>query len=165
MAEDINKNQNTDAGPALNPETEALKKERDEYLNGWRRAKADLINYQQGESKRLEEVAKFGTEELLKEVISVIDNFDRAIKALGGDNKASEGLQLIRNQLSDIIRKRGVTRIEIKKGESYNPMYHEAIGMVEPSEELKSGTIAEEVEPGYMHHEYVLRPARVKVVS
>ncbi len=147
-------------------ETDKIKVDRDEYLNGWKRAKADLVNYQKDESKRLAEIAKFGTEDILRDIIGVTDSMNLAFSSIeksGG--KIDAGLTLIRNQLMDILKKRAVTEIEIKPGDLYNPMYHEAIGMVEPKEGSKSGTIAEEIEKGYMLHDYVLKASRVKVVE
>ncbi len=167
MEDNIKKDDNTIASEPT--ELEKLKAERDEYLNGWKRAKADLLNYQKDESKRFEEMAKFATEDILKEIISVIDHLTLAfgsIEKSGG--QVDQGLLLIKNQLFDVIKKRGIRKIEIRPGEEYNPMYHEAIEMVEPGSgqpNLKSGTIAEEVEPGYALHNYVLKPARVKVVA
>ena len=98
-------------------------------------------------------------------VISVIDNMNLAylsIEKAGG--KIDQGLILIKNQLLDTIKKRGAVKIELKPGDPYNPMYHEAIEMI-PADGLSSGTVGEIVEDGYVLHDYVLKPSRVKVVQ
>ncbi len=144
------------------PETEVerLTKERDEYLAGWQRAKADLINYKKEELGRLEEVARFGSEDLVLELLSVLDSFDLALATLEKNEAVEKGIYLIKARLENILRKRGLKRIEIKKGEIFNPALHEAVTMVEGGE---TNTIAEELEAGYLFHDKVLRPAKVKV--
>ena len=71
-----------DEAKALQEELEKISKERDEYLDGWRRSKADLINYKKEELKRLEEMAKFGNEEVIRDLISVLDSFELALVTL-----------------------------------------------------------------------------------
>lgn len=147
-------------------EVEDVKRQRDEYLNGWKRAKADLLNYQKDEAKRLEEIAKFGAEDLLREITRILDSLNLAFASLeksGG--KVDEGLILIRKGIVDVLGRRGVEKIEAKIGDEYNPSLHEAIGMKEAGEGDQSGTIAEVIEEGYKLHDYVLKPARVKVVQ
>ena len=163
--EDTNQN-NSHNNSAEPSELDRARTERDEYLNGWKRAKADLLNYQKDEAKRLEEIARFGSEDILRDVIAVIDSLNLAFQATersGG--KIDQGLTLIKNQLADILKKRGVVQIEVKVGDVYNPMYHEAIGMIQLEDKMKSGTVAEVVENGYTLHNYVLKASRVKVVE
>lgn len=150
----------------IKAEAEDVKRQRDEYLNGWKRAKADLLNYQKDEAKRLEEMAKFGTEDLLREITRILDSLNLAFASIeksGG--KVDEGLMLIKKGIMDVLSRRGVEKIEAKPGDEYNPMFHEAIGMKEAAEGEKSGTIAEVIEEGYKLYDYVLKPARVKVVE
>lgn len=149
-----------------------LAEERDAYLNSWKRAKADLINYQQEESKRLEEIAKFSSQGLIKEIISVISNLALAIKALeqskNSQEEVNKGIHMIKSQLEDILKRNGVERINAKVGSKFDPMYHEAIGVVSASEidsKLNSGEIAEEVEVGYTMHGKVIQVAKVRVVE
>ena len=77
-------------------ELEQLKKERDEYLNGWKRAKADLINYQKEEIQRLDEMAKYAKGSLVKDLIAVLDSFDLALAVLEKDGKAEKGFYMIK---------------------------------------------------------------------
>lgn len=151
-------------------ELDKVKAERDEYLNGWKRAKADLLNYQKDESKRLDEMSRLLIEGVLEDIVSVLDSFNHGLASIeksGG--KIDEGLVLVRNQLGEILKRRGVTKMQVQPGEVYNPMYHEAIQMLDEAEangkKIDSGHIAEEVEAGYLIHGRVLKPARVKVVQ
>ena len=141
-------------------EIEKLAEERDEYLDGWRRAKADLINYKKDELKRLEEVARFGSESLILELISILDDFDLALATLEKQGTAEKGVYLIRSRFEDILKRRGLERIKVETGDKFDPAIHEAISTVDGGEE---GTVAEEIEAGYTLHGKVIRPARVKV--
>lgn len=143
-------------------ELEKISKEKDEYLDGWRRAKADLINYKKDELKRLEEVAKFSNEEIIKDLISVLDSFELAIITLEkSDTKLEKGVYMIKSQLEDVLRRRGLLKIKVNKNDNFDPNFHEAVGSAEG--DGSSGTIAEEVETGYMLHDKVLRPTRVRL--
>lgn len=113
-----------------NEELKKCQSERDEYLNGWKRAKADLINYQKEEAKRFEEVVKFGNWELVRDLITVLDSFDLAIAALEKDGKVEKGVYMIRAQLEDVLRKKGLERIVVNIGQPFDPSLHEAIGEV-----------------------------------
>lgn len=140
-------------------------KERDDYLNGWKRAKADLINYKKDEAKRFEAIVKFSNEALIKELLNVLDSFDLALVALGveEDKKTQKGLYLIRQQLEDILRQNGLERIIISVGQSFDPALQEAVAIIESDK--PSGTIIEEVERGYLLNGKLIRPARVKVAK
>ncbi len=146
----------------LKKETEKLAKERDEYLDGWRRAKADFINYKKDELKRLEEIARFGSESLILELISILDDFDLALATLEKQGAAEKGIYLIKSRFEDILKRRGLERIKVEEGNKFNPNYHEAIIAVQ-EEDKEADTIAEEIEAGYMLHGKVIRPTRVKV--
>ena len=144
---------------------EELKKcgaEKEEYLNNWKRERADFINYKKEELKRLEEVAKFGSEEVIKDLISVLDSFELAISTLEkSDAKLEKGIYMIKIQLEDVLRRRGLRKIKVNKNDKFDPNFHEAVGSVEG--DGHSGAIAEEIETGYMLYDKVLRPTRVRL--
>lgn len=148
----------------LEKKLESATREKDEYLNGWRRAKADLANYRNEELKRLEEVVKFGNEDFIRDIITVLDSFDLALIALEKSGGGDKGISLIRGQLEDALKRRGVERIIVSAGGRFDPALHESIGEVE-SKEVESGMVAEEIERGYLVHGRVLRPARVRLAK
>lgn len=154
----------------IRAEVEDVKKQRDEYLNGWKRAKADFLNYQKDEMKRLDDMGRLSMEAILEDAISVLDGFNHGLVSIeksGG--QVDKGLYLVKNQLEDLLKRRGVTQTKVGPGEAYNPMYHEAIQMLEEAtvdgKKIESGHIAEVVEAGYAMDGKVLKPARVKVVQ
>ncbi len=192
MPEEIQKDNSGEAGKKEKPEEidelKKCQKERDEYLEGWKRAKADLINYKKDEAKRFEAVVKFSNESLIRELINVLDSFDLALVALqqtqiNADNYADKrglnnisenqptnqresapwqkGMYLIRAQLEDVLKQNGLERIIVSVGQPFDPALQEAIASVESDK--PSGTIIEEVERGYLLSGKLIRPARVKV--
>lgn len=143
---------------------EKLKKcetERDEYLAGWQRAKADFINYKKDELRRLEEVARYGNEKLIEEMISILDSFDLGIAALEKNGPVDKGIYIIRTKIEDLLKKYGLSRIPIKTGELFDPAVAEAIA--EEESEMPAGTVIAEIEAGYKLYDKVIRPARVKI--
>ena len=140
-----------------------FQRERDEYLDGWKRAKADLINYKKDEAKRFEQIARFSNEILIRDLIVVLDSFDLALISLEeeSEKKTQKGLYLIRQQLEDILKQQGLERVIVSVGNAFDPALHEAIASVESDK--PSGIVVEEVERGYLFNGKLIRPARVKV--
>lgn len=136
-------------------------KEKEEYLDGWKRAKADLINYKKDEAKRFEMISKFSQEAIIKDLISVLDSFDLALAIMEKEGKAEKGIYLIRAQLEDVLKQNGLERVITSVDQPFSPSLQEAIANVDSDK--PSGTVIEEVEKGYLLHGKLVRPARVKV--
>lgn len=160
----------------LKAKLEACEKQRDEYLAGWQRQKADFLNYQKEEEARRAEWVKFANADLLQDLLLILDSFDLALlqfeslsskepapMASGGEDseKMRQGIQLIRNQLESVLKKRGLEEIKAL-GEKFDPMFHEAVGTITDNSK-EDGIVAEVVQKGYRLHERILRPAKVKV--
>ncbi len=141
----------------------ATQKERDEYLNGWQRARADFANYKKDEVERLAKSVQYATEDIVSELVRVLDSFDLGLAALEKDGKAEKGMYMIRAQLEDSLKRRGLERIPIKQGDPFEPAIAESVGEVVA--ELPPGSIAEEIEPGYRLLGKVVRPARVRLAK
>lgn len=140
-----------------------IAKQRDEYLDGWKRAKADLINYKKEEAKRFEHMLHFANEQVIKELLIVLDSFDLALTALGGESKVEKGVYLIRAQLEDILKKYGLERVMVSVGREFDPALHDAIASTESDQ--PSGTVLEEIEKGYTLNGKLIRAARVRVAK
>ena len=136
-------------------------KTRDEYLAGWQRSKADFINYKNDERKHFDDAVKYGIEGIIRDMIGVIDSFDLAMRAFEKSGIADKGMYLIKSQIEDILKKRGVEKIPVKPGDMFDPAVMEA--MAEIGSEQPPGTIAEEIEPGYRLYDKILRASRVIV--
>ena len=131
-------------------------------------------------------MARFVISGVVSDILPVLDSFDLAImhgvspeidpvrsqvsqtpadstKSDRTSNGVEKGILLIKSQLYDILKKRGLELIGVKQGDAFDPAYHEALEQVEVSEKEKDGVVLEELQKGYMIHDRVLRPAKVKV--
>jgi len=153
-----------DMASAADPKIADLEKQRDEYLAGWQRAKADFINYKKDELRRLEEVAKYGAEDMMLEMVAILDSFDLAIAALEKQGAVEKGVYMIRTQMEDALKKRGLEKINISPGDRFDPAFMESVAEADtPEGGPPPGTVADEIEAGYRMHDKVLRPARVRI--
>jgi molecular chaperone GrpE len=126
----------------------------EEYLNNWKRERADFINYKKDEMKRLEELVKFGNVALIMEILDLVDDLERAVKH---DDNKKNGYSQILNKFADWLKKHGIEKIDASG--KFDPHFHEAM------ETEESGDNVEEIRPGYTLHGRVIRPARVKITK
>lgn len=150
-----------------NDSLEAVRKEAEELLAGWQRAKADLANFKREESERLERFAKAAAAHLMRDLLPVLDSFALGSAAIGKDPAAVKGFEAIRAQLESTLARHGLTRITVRRGDPFDPGKHEAMGEVPrpPTGGGPPGSVAEEVASGYLLHEAVLRPTKVLLVE
>ncbi len=159
-----------DQEPLKEDELSRVTKERDEYLAGWQRAKADFINYKKEELQRLREIARIGGEEVIRDLIPVVDSFELGLVSIEKAGPVEKGVYMIKSQLEDVLRSKGLERIRVSPGDQFNPSFQEAVGVMDLSllpadKKWVSGTVAEEVEAGYMYQGKLLRPTRVRLVK
>ena len=150
----------------LKKKLEKYQKEKAEYLAGWQRARADLLNYKKEEMERIGEVLKYVDTGLILKILPILDNFEIAEKKLPENFKNDEnikGLILIKNQLQDFLKNQGVEEIK-SVGERFNPNFHEVIEEIE-TKDKESGIIVEEIQKGYKINGRLLRPAKVKMAK
>ncbi|MBI5221123.1 MAG: nucleotide exchange factor GrpE [Candidatus Liptonbacteria bacterium] len=150
----------TDAG-AADAQIQELEKKAAEYLAGWQRAKADYLNYKKDESFRMSEIARYATEDMIREMITVLDSFDLGLAAMEKQGPVEKGVYMIRAQIEDVLRKNGLTRIPTEAGQTFDPSIQEAVA--EADSDLPEGAVVDEIEPGYRLHNKVLRAARVRL--
>lgn len=160
-------NAHGNVGTGTDDELARCRAERDEYLDGWKRAKAELQNYKKDEAERLERFAKFATEDLVRDLLSVMDSFDFGVKAMDDDRAAMKGFMLIRSQLESVLSRRGLERLLAPPGTPFDPARHEAVGEAvgPPAGAGPPGSVLEEVCAGFLLQGKVLRPARVILVA
>lgn len=146
-------------------EMQALRADKQELLNTLQRRQADFENYRKRVEKERQQDRHRGVELLIEKLLPVLDAFDRAL-ASNEDASGSEyrkGFELIRRQLWDALSKEGLERVE-SIGQDFNPHAHHAIESVETSAHPE-GTVAGELQPGYIFQGRVLRPAMVRVAA
>lgn len=150
-----------------NNELEELKAKCEEYLNGWKRERADFLNYKKDEMERIGQLIKYSNEELILKIIPILDNIYLAeshVPVELKDNDWIKGFNAIKNQLSDFLAKEGIEPIEVL-GKTFDPNTMEIIGEVDlvKSDLTKSGIVAEEVQTGYMMNGKLIRVAKIKI--
>ncbi|MFN8629681.1 MAG: nucleotide exchange factor GrpE [Chloroflexota bacterium] len=149
---------------------EALAKvetERDEYLAALQRERAEFTNFRQRTQKEREQERGLAGVDLITKVLSLADDFDRAIdsrpEALIGDAWA-DGIANIDRKLRGLLESEGVSPVEAAPGTPFDPREHEAIASV-PGTGLPADAIVEEVRRGYRLRDRVIRPALVAVAA
>lgn len=148
---------------ALAEQVQKLRAEKQELTDTLVRRQADFENYRKRIEKERHHDRHRAAEAIIEHLLPVLDAFDRAL-ADSSDSAYVEyrkGFELIRRQLWETLAKQGLVRIE-PLGQQFNPHYHHAIARVETTEHA-DGIVIGELQPGYMFHDKVLRPAMVRV--
>ncbi len=148
-------------------EKEELKKMVEREKEGKLRALADYQNLQ----KRLDEehtnLLEDATVEILKSIIEVLDDFNRAISSVQLDDNEKAGLEMVRDKLAQVLQKYGVKRIECNKGDMFDPELHEAIGTEKASGDVVENSVQQILKDGFVREESgrVIRPVQVIVAK
>ncbi len=155
----------TDAQDEFQVNLDALKQENSELKDQYLRKHADFENYRKRMAREKADSVKYGNQELLKDLIEVIDNFDRAIKSAQDSQDFSsfrDGISMIEQQFTGMLESKWGLKKMACTGVEYDPNSHEAL-MMEESAEVEVPTVLEDFQAGYTLHDRVLRPAKVKV--
>jgi molecular chaperone GrpE len=149
----------------LELELERLRMEAEAASDRALRTLAEFDNYRRRNEKERESARREGALPVLRELLDVADNFDRALEHAGEDVPKAflEGMRLVASGLHDLLDRRGVSKIEVL-GATFDPEIHEALTS-SPSEDVAPNTIIREVQPGYRWGDRVLRPAKVIVAA
>jgi len=154
MAQEPNLNNNDKSFDSAQDELKTLQLKCEEYLNGWKRERADFLNYKKAEMERIGDLAKYANEEIILNILPVLDNLFLA-QAHINDN----GLSQVLRQFQDLLKKEGIEPIETI-GKPFDPNTMEAVG---ESEGEQKDVVIEEVQRGYTMHGKIIRVARVKI--
>jgi molecular chaperone GrpE len=142
----------------------ALERERDEYLDSLQRLKAEFDNYRKRSAREQEALVERAHERLVKELLPVLDDLERALEAAAGHEEAQleEGVRLVHRALLGILSREGLA--EIDTDGAFDPHVHEAL-LAQPVEEAEPGSVVQVLQKGYRLGDRVLRPARVVVAE
>lgn len=137
--------------------TKELEELKDKYL----RICAEYDNYRKRTIREIKEIREIATESLIKDLLPVLDNFERALQhAMDPEDAFVSGVRMVFSQLKDTLMARGLLPIEAT-GQPFDPNVHEALAQIES--EQPEGTVVQEYEKGYILGKRVLRPAKVVV--
>lgn len=148
----------------LQTDLERLQKQNEEYLDGWKRAKADYINFKREAEKEKMQIVQFANAALLLELMPIVDNIKTALKHVPEENKKAEwvkGFEHILKQFLGVMKNMGVEQIPAV-GEKFDPEKHEAVSK-DKKEGVEPGIILEEVATGYTLQGKVIKHSKVKV--
>lgn len=149
----------------LEEKTKELEKKAEEYLGGWKRERADFLNYKKDEMERIANLVKYANEEIILNILPILDNL-----CLASQHIQDDGVNQIKKQLEDFLKKEGIEPVETI-GKPFNPNTMEAIETTSKldrgptSNQFESGTVVEEVQRGYTLHGKLIRPAKVRVTK
>lgn len=135
----------------------------EEYLNLAQRVQADFDNYRKRTKATRAEAFEDGAREVVKQLLPVVDNLERAIAQESVDDALLAGVKLVYRQLMDTLEKRGVSEIS-RAGEKFDPNLENAV-MQGDTSEGEPGTVCAVLQKGYKMGDFVLRHAMVKVVA
>ncbi len=144
-------------------ELEQTTRERDEYLDALQRLKAEFENYKKRVSRDQAEFVTLASERLVKQLLPVLDDLERALEAAADHEEAKleEGVRLVHRSLADALAREGL--VEVETDGAFDPHTQEAL-LAQPSE-ADEGAVIQVLQKGYKLGDRVLRPARVVVSS
>ena len=145
---------------------EALRGELAKAKDAWMRTAADFDNFRKRTRREVDDAKKAGREDLLRAVLPVFDNIERAIQSAqrATDVKAvADGLSMVLRQFSEALTRTGIQKVATV-GAPFDPGVHEAIQQVETSDHAP-GTVIAEVQPGYVQGDRLIRAAMVVVAK
>ena len=146
-------------------ETEALRRQLRDKHDQLLRALAEADNVRRRAQRDREDYVRYANESLLRDLVPVLDNFDRALAAARatGASGVVDGVELIQRELLKVLERGGMTRYSAL-GQPFDPNRHEAIAQVVRAD-VPAGTVVTETAPGYLLHNRVLRAALVVVAA
>jgi molecular chaperone GrpE len=160
-----------DQGDQVETDLDALladtQRERDEYLELAKRTKADFENFRKRMSAEVQAATARGKGELVRDVVPVLDDLERAIQAAGldpegdSDDGLAHGVLLVFRSLREALKRNGVEAVD-PKGEKFDPTVHEALSTL-ATDGVEPGTVVEVMQKGYRVGDQLVRPARVVV--
>jgi molecular chaperone GrpE len=141
----------------------ALEAERDEAIDRWKRSAADFENYKKRTAREREEYVALANERLVKDLLPILDDLERALAAVGEHEEATveEGVRLVHRSLASLLERNGVKQISTEG--TFDPHVHEAL-LSQPSE-AEEGSVIDVVQKGYTLGDRVVRPARVVIAA
>lgn len=150
----------------LKRQLEAKEQEAQEHYDARLRLQAEFDNFKKRKEREILEFRKYANEDFIRELLVVVDDFDRAIAAAEQSHKLEDflqGVELIFEKFLGVLKKKGVKEIEAQ-GQSFNPEIHEAVMQVE-SDDAEEGTIVAVFQKGYYLHDRVIMAPKVSVAK
>jgi molecular chaperone GrpE len=150
----------------LRDELAQCQNEKQEYLEGWQRAKADLINFRRDSDEARKKMAQLATEDLIAQLLPVLDSFDMAFRNKTAWEEAPlswrTGIEYIYSQLLSVLQSHGLVQLN-PIGETFDPRLHDSLETVPVQTDADAGKVLDVIQKGYMLYDRMIRAARVRV--
>lgn len=156
----------TDASFDLSPEIQKIQEQAEKYKNDYLYLRAEFENYKKHAVKERSDLMKYGAERLSRDLLGVLDNFERALstpvtpESLGA---FKQGVELTAAELKNLLVRHGVTEVPAQ-GLPFDPAHHEALSS-EPTDQVPAGHVVRVFQKAYKLHEKLIRPAQVVVAK
>ena len=165
--EAIDDTESTDKIKNLREKLKACEAEKQEYLDGWQRAKADLVNLKRTSIEDSKRAQERGCEKILEAIAPVLDSFDMAMSGNAWQNVDAtwrKGVESIHTQLLNALSAHGLSIID-PTGTPFNPHEHESVSMEETDDKKKDHTVTQTLQKGLKLGDRVVRPAKVVIAT
>lgn len=152
--------------PGGSSEIQKLQEQSEKYKNDFLYLRAEFENFKRNAIKERSELTKYGAERFVRDLLEVVDNFERALQMqVTTENFGSfkQGVEMTAQELRSLLQKHSVTEVP-SQGAPFDPNIHEALG-AEPSEQVPAGHIARVFKKPYKLHDKVIRPGQVVVAK
>ena len=161
--EDDNEYVSKEYADKLISELKTAKEDADTWKNKYMYTLSDFETYKRNSQKDKQNTLKYGNEKVIKDILPIIDDFDRAFMHMDAETK--DGIMLIYKNFISVLEKHDVTIIPAEPGDKFNENIHEAISVVPAMKDEQKGTIADCVTKGYMLLDKVIRYSKVIVFN
>ncbi len=151
----------------LRKDLKQARTEKQEYLTNWQRERADFLNYKKDEIERSKNTISYAQEKVILDLLPALDSYDMAFSNKEAWEKVDKnwrmGVEYIHQQILKALAEYGVSPIDTKIGDSFDPNLHQPIDSIPTEDKEKENTISAVIQTGYKIAERVIRPARVNV--
>lgn len=161
IAQKLTKKELEEKIQTLQKELEEKTKLAEERLNQLKYLQADFDNYRKNFEKEKEKIIGLANENLIKELLIIVDDFERALQLIENE-KNKEGLIMLHRNFLKVLENHGLKKIEAL-GKKFDPHYHEAL--LKEKSDKEDGVVLEEIQPGYILKSKVIRHSKVKVAD
>lgn len=164
--DDKNKEEQIDAAATDAPkktDLEIAQEETAKWKNEYLYMRAEFENYKRNALKERSDLLKFGSERICRDLLEVVDNFERALEQKAANENFVKGIELIAKELKDALVKNGITEVA-SHGQQFNPQFHEAISS-EVTAEFPEGHVSRVFKKPYKLHDKIIRMGQVVVAT
>lgn len=169
MSEENNSNNSnppTGDSAELTSDVQKLQEQAEKYKNEYLYLRAEFENYKRHAIKERSDLLKYGGERFIRDLLEVVDNFERALQSnVGVDNFTTfkQGVEMTAQELKSLLQRHSVVEVP-SQGVPFDPMLHEALG-AEPTEQVAPGHVLRVFKKPYKLHDKILRPGQVVVAK